>query len=58
MAKSVAQDVAAGKKPVDELRKMDELMRFVYADRPREMAEWEEIMKDFDLSQDVVDDEK
>ena len=58
VAKLVAQDVAAGKKPMDDLRKMDKFVRSVYTDFPRKMAEWEEVMKDFDLSQDVVDDEK
>lgn len=58
VAKLVAQDVAAGKKPMDDLRKMDNFVRSVYTDEPRKMAEWEEIMKDFDLFQEVVDDEK
>ena len=58
VAKLVAQDVAAGKQPLDDLRKMDNFVRKVYTDEPRKMAEWEEVMKDFDLSQDVVDDEK
>lgn len=57
-AKWLARDVAEGKEPVDKLRQMDEFVRKVYVDQPREMAEWEEIMKDFDLSQDMVDDEK
>ncbi|MFL6336001.1 MAG: hypothetical protein ACJ754_22050 [Pyrinomonadaceae bacterium] len=57
-AKSLARDVAEGKQPVDDLRKMDDFVRSVYTEHPREMAEWEEIMKDFDLSQDTIDDEK
>jgi hypothetical protein len=57
-AKLVARDVAEGKEPVDKLRQMDEFVRKVYADRPREMAEWEEIMKEFEFSEDTVDDEK
>lgn len=58
VAKLVAQDVAAGKQPMEDLRKMDDFVRKVYTGFPREMAEWEEIMKDFDLSQDTVDDEQ
>jgi hypothetical protein len=57
-AKEVARDVAEGKKPVDSLRQMDEFVREFYDDDSREMAEWEEIMRDFELSQDVVDDGK
>ena len=57
-AKWLARDVAEGKHPIDDLRKMDDFVRAVYADWPRELAEWEEIMKDFDLSQDLVDDGK
>jgi hypothetical protein len=58
VAKSVAQDVAAGKKPMDDLRKMDEFVRKVYTDQPRKMAEWEEVMKGFEFSEDAIDDEK
>ena len=58
IAKLIARDVAEGKEPMDKLRQMDQFVRSAYTDRPREMAEWEEIMKDFDLSQDVVDDGK
>ena len=56
VAKLVAQDVAAGKKPLDDLRKMDNFVRKVYTDFPREMAEWEEIMKQFDFPEDLIDD--
>jgi hypothetical protein len=58
VAKLVAQDVAAGVKPMDDLRKMDEFVRKVYTDQPREMAEWEEIMRGFEFSEDTVDDGK
>jgi len=58
VAKLVARDVAAGKKPMDDLRKMDEFVRSVYTDQPRKMAEWEEVMKGFEFSEDTVDDEK
>ena len=58
VAKLVACDVAAGKKPMDDLRKMDKFVRSVYTDQPRKMAEWEEVMKGFEFSEDTVDDEK
>ena len=58
VAKLVARDVAAGKKPMDDLRKMDEFVRSVYTDQPRKMAEWEEVMREFEFSEDTVDDEK
>ncbi len=58
IAKLVAQDVAAGKQPVEKLRQMDEFVRKAYVSQPHRIAEWEEIMKDFDLSQEVVDDGK
>lgn len=58
VAKLVAGDVAAGKKPMDDLRKMDVFVRTVYTDHPRKMAEWEEIMKGFEFSEETVDDEK
>jgi hypothetical protein len=58
VAKLVARDVAAGKKPMDDLRKMDEFVRKVYTDQPRKMAEWEEAMKQFEFSEDTIDDEK
>ena len=58
VAKLVAQDVAAGKQPMDKLRQMDDFVRKAYTDQPRKLAEWEEIMKEFDLSQDVIDDGK
>jgi hypothetical protein len=57
-AKWLARDVAEGKNSIDDLRKMDDFVRKVYADQPREMAEWEEIMKEFDLSEDTVNDGK
>lgn len=58
MAKMVAQDVSEGKRSMDDLRKADELVREVCGDQPRQMAEWEEIMSQFDLSEDMVDDGK
>lgn len=58
VAKLVARDVAAGKKPMDDLRKMDEFVRKVYTDQPRRMAEWEKVMGEFELSEDTLDDEK
>ncbi len=58
VAKLVAQDVAAGKKPMDDLRKMDEFVRKVYTEQPRKMAEWEEVMKEFEFSEEEIDDER
>ena len=43
---------------MDDLRKMDKFVRPVYTDRPRKMAEWEEVMKGFEFSEDTVDEEK
>ena len=58
VAKLVARDVAEGKKPMDDLRKMDEFVRKVYTNLPRKMAEWEEVMKGFEFSEETIDDEK
>jgi hypothetical protein len=58
VAKLVARDVAAGKRPMDDLRKMDEFVRGVYTNQPRKMAEWEEVMREFEFSEDTIDDEK
>ena len=58
VAKQVAREVAEGKTPMDDLRKMDEFVRKAYADLPRVMAEWEEVMKQFEFSEDTLDDEK
>lgn len=58
VAKLVARDVASGKKPLDDLRKMDEFVRKAYTDQPRKMAEWEEVMSEFEFSEDTLEDEK
>ncbi|MBV8859821.1 MAG: hypothetical protein JOZ02_23010 [Acidobacteria bacterium] len=58
MAKTVAGDVAEGKRTMDDLRMVDDFVRSVYTDQPRALAEWEEIMCQFDLSEDTIDDEK
>jgi hypothetical protein len=58
VAKLVAREVAAGETPMDVLRKMDDFVRKAYTDQSRKMAEWEEIMSGFDLSQDTIDDGK
>jgi NADPH-dependent glutamate synthase beta subunit-like oxidoreductase len=58
VAKQVAQEVAAGETPMDTLRQMDEFVRSQYTYDPRKMAEWEEIMRAFEFSEDVVADEK
>jgi hypothetical protein len=43
---------------MDDLRKMDEFVHSAYTDQPRKMAEWEEVMKGFEFSEEMVDDEK
>ena len=58
VAKQIAREVAEGKTPMDDLRKMDEFVRKAYTDLPRKMAEWEEIMSEFDLSEEMLDDGK
>lgn len=58
MAKWVAGDVAEGKRSLDDLRMVDDFVCSVFNDQPRQMAEWEEIMSQFDLSEDTIDDGK
>jgi hypothetical protein len=57
-AKTVAGDVADGKRSMDDLRMVDDFVRSVCAELPRMIAEWEEIMSRFDLSEDTIDDGK
>ncbi|MFL6255581.1 MAG: hypothetical protein ACJ74T_11255 [Pyrinomonadaceae bacterium] len=58
VAKLIAREVAEGKTPMDVLRKMDGFVRKAYTDQPRKMAEWEEVMREFEFSEDTFDDEK
>jgi hypothetical protein len=58
VAKLVAQDVAAGKQPLADLKQMDDFVRKQYTYDPRKMAEWEKIMRKFEFSEDEVNDEK
>jgi hypothetical protein len=58
VAKLVAQEVAAGETTMDKLREMDEFVRNSYTDDPRRMAEWEEIMRGFEFSEDVIKGEE
>jgi hypothetical protein len=52
VAKLIAQDAATGKAEMDTLRQMDTFVRSTYIDDPRRMAEWEELTRGFDLSEE------
>lgn len=40
-----------------EARKVDEFVRKVYADEPRKMAEWEEVMRRYEFADEEEEDE-
>lgn len=52
VAKLVAQEAATGQATMDSLRQMDTFVRSVYTDDPRRMAEWEELTRGVDLSEE------
>jgi hypothetical protein len=51
-AKECALESAEG------FKKMDGFVRQFYADEPKKMAEWEEIERRYEFSDEVIEDEK
>lgn len=58
VAKQVAREAATGEATMETLKQMDDLVRIVYSDDQRRTTEWEEIMRGFEFSEDVIDDGK
>ena len=42
----------------ERAREMDVFARKQYSDEPRKMAEWEEIMQQYEFSDDVIEDQE